>query len=227
MKQREQTRESQYSVCLDVEKVHGRQRFGIMANQAWHDDPRRLAFTCARYKFASKMLSGKSHVLEVGCADAFGTRIVRQEVESLTAIDFDPIFVKDAKETMSKKWSYEVLEHDILSQPVPGAFDGAYSLDVIEHIPASQEHVFLSNIASSLTDNGVLIIGAPSLESQQYASPQSKEGHVNCKSGNELRKLLSHYFHNVFLFSMNDEVLHTGFSPMAHYLFVLCCMKKD
>ncbi len=227
MSEKIETRESQYSVCLDADKANGRQRFGIMANQAWHDDPRRLAFTCARYKFASKMLSGKSHVLEVGCADAFGTRIVRQEVESLTAIDFDPIFVNDAKETMSKKWSYEVLEHDILSKPVSGAFDGAYSLDVLEHIPAAQEDAFLRNISSSLTVDGVVIIGMPSLESQQYASPQSKEGHVNCKSGNELRKLLSHYFHNVFLFSMNDEVLHTGFSPMAHYLFVLCCMKKD
>ena len=34
------------------------------------------------------------------------------------------------------------------------------------------------------------------------------------------------YFENVFLFSMNDEVVHTGFSPMAHYLFVICCQKK-
>jgi hypothetical protein len=24
------------------------------------------------------------------------------------------------------------------------------------------------------------------------------------------------------MFSMNDEVVHTGFSPMAHYLFALC-----
>ena len=34
----------------------------------------------------------------------------------------------------------------------------------------------------------------------------------------ELKKLMQHYFHNVFMFSMNDEVVHTGFHPMAHYL---------
>jgi len=27
----------------------------------------------------------------------------------------------------------------------------------------------------------------------------------------------------VFSFSMNDEVVHTGFEKMAHYLFVICC----
>ena len=41
-----------------------------------------------------------------------------------------------------------------------------------------------------------------------------------------LKSLLSKYFHNVFIFSMNDEVVHTGFYPMAHYLFALCCDKK-
>jgi hypothetical protein len=63
----------------------------------------------------------------------------------------------------------------------------------------------------------------PSLESQTYASPQSKEGHVNCQSGDELKKNLQGYFENVFIFSMNDEVIHTGYYPMAHYLLALCC----
>ena len=62
----------------------------------------------------------------------------------------------------------------------------------------------------------------PSLESQEYASPQSKAGHVNCKSGNDLKKTLEKHFKNVFVFSMNDEVIHTGYYPMAHYLLALC-----
>jgi len=65
-------------------------------------------------------------------------------------------------------------------------------------------------------------VGMPSLESQAHASPQSKEGHVNCKTGKDLKRLMQDYFHNVFLFSMNDEVVHTGFYPMAHYLIAVC-----
>ena len=80
--------------------------------------------------------------------------------------------------------------------------------------------------ASRSTENGLLMIGTPSLESQAYASPPSKAGHVNCKTGTELKALLEKYFEHVFMFSMNDEVVHTGFSPMAHYLFALCTAPK-
>jgi hypothetical protein len=83
----------------------------------------------------------------------------------------------------------------------------------------------LKNIVDSLVPHGVLLIGTPSLESQQYASPASRAGHVNCKTAEEIKQLLLNYFANVFIFSMNDEVIHTGFYPMAHYLFALCCTK--
>jgi len=73
----------------------------------------------------------------------------------------------------------------------------------------------------------VCIIGTPSLESQAYASKASKEGHVNCKSAPDLKELMQRHFHNVFLFSMNDEVVHTGFHPLAHYLFALCSGVKN
>jgi hypothetical protein len=66
----------------------------------------------------------------------------------------------------------------------------------------------------------------PSLESQTYASEASRAGHVNCQSGPQLKATLERYFDNVFIFSMNDEVVHTGFHKMAHYLLGLCCGPK-
>jgi len=79
----------------------------------------------------------------------------------------------------------------------------------------------------SLRPSGALIVGSPSLESQPYASPLSKEGHVNCKTMPDFKALMQRFFHNVFMFSMNDEVVHTGYHKMAHYLFALCCGKKS
>jgi len=112
---------------------------------------------------------------------------------------------------------------DFLTGPVPpGRFDAVYSLDVFEHIPAEREDQFIENVARSLTPNGAAIIGSPSLQSQAYASEGSKAGHVNCKDGRDYRRAMEHHFANVFLFSMNDEVVHTGFAPMAHYLLALC-----
>ncbi|HVA40067.1 MAG TPA: hypothetical protein VNF49_05345, partial [Candidatus Binataceae bacterium] len=84
------TKEPQYQPLVDLKHGRGLTRLGMMNNQVWHDDPRRVVFTLARYKFVAKMLSGKKHVLEVGCGDAFASRIVKQEVGKLTVIDFDP-----------------------------------------------------------------------------------------------------------------------------------------
>lgn len=222
----EQTRERQYQVQVNLRETKGLTRLGLVTNQVWHDDPRRLLFVLARYKFVSKMLSGKRKVLEVGCGDAFGTRIVLQEVGEICAVDFDPVFIRDVQDRMEEKWKFECKVHDMLSGPVEGRFDAAYSMDVIEHIPAEHENTFVSNLAGSLSEDGVLIIGTPSLQSQAYASPPSKEGHINCKDQAELKALLLRHFANVFVFSMNDEVVHTGFYPMAHYLFAMCTGRR-
>jgi 2-polyprenyl-3-methyl-5-hydroxy-6-metoxy-1,4-benzoquinol methylase len=226
MKPEKQTKEEQYSLLFDVIEKHGISKFGLMVNESWNQDPKRTLFTLARYKFVAKMLEGYHSVLEVGCADAFGTRLVQQAVAHVTAIDFDPIFIDDARSRVNPQWPLELAVHDMLSGPPPGEYDAIFSLDVLEHIQPSQEHIFIKNMLTSLRLSGSLIVGMPSLESQIHASPQSKAGHVNCKTGIDLKALFKSYFDNVFLFSMNDEVIHTGYAPMAHYLIVLCCGKK-
>ncbi len=221
------TREGQYQFQIQHDAEHGRARLGLMTSAAWHKDPRRLLFMLSRYKFVAKMLAGKKNVLEVGCGDAFGTRMVLQTVDAITAVDFDPIFVADAKERMDADWQFDCRVHNILESPVTGMFEAAYSLDVMEHILPADENTYVINIAKSLTPDGVLIVGMPSLQSQAYASPASKEGHVNCKDEAGLRQIMTRYFRNVIMFSMNDEVVHTGFYPMAQYLFALCVAQRE
>jgi 2-polyprenyl-3-methyl-5-hydroxy-6-metoxy-1,4-benzoquinol methylase len=115
----------------------------------------------------------------------------------------------------------------MLDGPVPGGpYDAAYALDVLEHINRADEDLFLKNMVGSLTETGIAVLGMPSLGSQAYASPQSKAGHVNCKSGKDFNEVMSRYFNTIFLFSMNDEVVHTGYYPMAHYLLAVCAHRK-
>ena len=220
------TKERQYQVLLEYRDKHGLESLGLMSSQCWYDDPKRLVFMLSRYKFVAKMLAGCERVLEIGCADAFGSRIVLQEVKELTAIDFDPLFVKDANLRMDTRWGFSCYVHDMLQEPVSGVFDGIYAIDVLEHILPENEDLFLKNALDSLSDHGTLIIGIPTLESQAFASQISKEGHVNCKTMPDLRNTMRRYFHNVFMFSLNDEVVHTGFHKMAHYVFALCCGKR-
>ncbi len=219
-------REKQYKVLQDTINKHSISEFGLMVNESWNNDPKRTVFTLSRYKFVSKVFEDLDSVLEIGCADAFGTRIVQQSVNKITAIDFDPVFIEDIKNRYNENWPFKYYQHDILKSHVKDKFDGIFSLDVLEHINPKDENRFIKNSIKSLKSNGIMLTGMPSLESQKYASPQSKKGHVNCKSGKDLKFLFKKYFHNVFLFSMNDEVIHTGYSKMAHYLMLLCSNKK-
>jgi len=222
----ERTREPQYQPIADDVRSAGYESLGIQGSHSWRNDPKHLLFHLSRYKFVAKMLAGRRHVLEVGCGDALGTRIVRQAVQRLTATDFDPLFVSDAQTRQAPPWTFELLVHDFAAGPIAGAFDGVFALDVLEHIPPERETQFLGNVFASLEDEGAAIIGMPSLESQIYASEASRLGHVNCKTAPDLKAVLEGHFHNVFVFSMNDEVVHTGFHKMAHYILALCCGKR-
>jgi SAM-dependent methyltransferase len=191
-------------------------QLGDMHAASFATDPKHLGFVLARYKFVARMLTGRGRVLEVGCGDTTGARVVKPVVGHLTGIDrelyADPCI--------------DVCRHDLLDWPFEGPFgsrfEAIYALDVLEHIGVADESRFLEHLTASLAEGGCAIIGMPSRESQAFASPLSRVHHVNTKTEDELRSLMSWHFRNVFLFGMNDEVLHTGFGPMCHYRLAVC-----
>lgn len=221
-------RESQYVERIKQIEAQGLHVMGPMASWAWHDDPRHLLFTLSRYKFVSKMFAGFDQVLEIGCGDGFASRMVRQSVNHLVATDFDEHLIESAtKYNRDSKWPVDFRVYDPTQSSMEKRFDGIYALDVMEHISPEDEHAFVRNISKGLKAAGVLILGMPSLESQAYASPQSKEGHVNCKTQTDFRLGMLESFENVLMFSMNDEVVHTGYEKMSHYHFAVCTGFKE
>lgn len=212
-------------VMSDPRDYDNEHAHGGMSKWAYESDPKRLCFHLARYKHTAKLLEGFGRVLEVGCADGFGTRIVRQHVGALTAIDTDSRSIEEAKLASSEQWPIDfrygdlqdLLPHIGIAEP----YDAVYALDVLEHI--SPDDDFLRAMARVAS---VAVIGTPSKESQRYASEMSKLGHVNCYSGTDLRARLRQFWDQVFLFTMHDEVLGTSYAPMAQYLLALCVGPK-
>ena len=220
--------EQQYGKAVDLVRQQGNRRMGLHASWAYYDDPKRLSFTFSRYKFVAKMMDGRDQVMELGCADGFWSPVVAQHVGKLTAVDFDPEFIDSANDTVSNvKWPIDFVLRDIIKEgPLPGPFDGIYAMDVLEHIEPEAEDEFIRAVIKPLREHGLLIFGMPSLESQAYASQLSKEGHVNCKNQRDFKKVMETYFHVVLPFSMNDEVVHTGYHAMSHYNICVCTGKK-
>jgi len=189
-------------------------------------DPRLIGFVAARHKFVAKILEGRD-ILEIGCQEGFGTMFIAPYVKSITCIDFYPPFVDGFNKYMAPFLpNCSVKQGNITQESFQGPFDGAFALDVLEHIDASDEHLFWTNLCESITPKATAIVGMPSLESQAYASEASKLGHVNCKTGADLKKVASEYFSSVIILSMNDEMLHNGYLPMSHYILAVCVGKK-
>jgi hypothetical protein len=64
-----------------------------------------------------------------------------------------------------------------------------------------------------------------SLELQAYTFQLSKIGYIICKACAELKVLAESHFQNIFIFSIDNKVLHNDYQPMAQYLFVLSNFK--
>ena len=188
---------------------------GPWASHTWRTDPKRLGFVLARYIHASKILAGKERVLEVGCGDGIGVPILLQEVGFVHGIDAEP----ELRNEEMLRCSFSCM--DITERRPEGRFDGALSLDVIEHIPTHLEPLFFGNVAAALDDDGMFVVGTPNITAAGYASPKSMEGHINLHSGATLKQAMKQWFRNVVVFSMNDGTIHTGFTPMAHYLLAV------
>lgn len=196
-------------------------KLGPYTSHIWKNDPKHLGFLLARYKFCAKILHGKREVLEIGCGDAFGMPLVAQSVGSVHGVDWEPLLLKDNAKRLKHFKNCSFSELDVTRKSTKNKYDAAFCLDVIEHIPLEHEHSFMSNICKSIKSDAVCIIGTPNVTASEYATKESKKGHVNLKSHISLRELLSEYFANVFLFSMNDEIVHTGYYPMAQYLLAV------
>jgi 2-polyprenyl-3-methyl-5-hydroxy-6-metoxy-1,4-benzoquinol methylase len=186
--------------------------------------PRRILYYLSYYKFASKMIGNGKRVLDIGCGEGLGTWLLANECGFAKGIDVDADAIKVATENwVGPAAAFECA--DFLGSDT-GTWDAVVSFDVIEHILPENSGNFFLKAAGCLSRDGVLIFGTPNITSDRYASQVSKAGHVNLYSGERLEEEMGRHFHHVFMFGANDEVVHTGFLPMAHYLIAMGCGKR-
>lgn len=168
-------------------------------------DPKRLGFVLSRYKFAAKMARRGGTVVELGCGEGLGSRILSEFAAGYTGVDSDSSAVASAQ----RDWGNEktrFLEGSLLDGTF-GRFDALVCLDGLERVEARRRPDFADAVARNLADDGACVVGAPG------------------GAADGLQGLLRAVFHNVFMFGMNDEVVHTGLVPAAHYSIALGCNK--
>lgn len=188
--------------------------------------PRRALHYLSYYKFAAKLIGTNKQILDVGCAEGLGSWVLAVECGGhVLGLDLD----HDLIQTAQRNWQDPRIDFEygnfLEFQPrTPN--NALVSFDVIEHILPQNMETWWQTVTASLQHDGIAIIGTPSEISQQYASEISQRGHVNIYSAERLRHEMKEHFHHVFMFAAHDEVVHTGYMPLAHYQIALGCQKK-
>ena len=176
-----------------------------------------LLRTMARYKFVGNLIKDKD-VLDVGCGEGLGTWMLRKYCKTIKGVDVD----KDAIDWAKKHYKeVDFTCNNIFNAKHDFLFDSIICIDFIEHIPVKDQNKLMKYIQYNLTNDGFCIIGTPNKTMKKYESPEAKAGHINMYTHDRLEKLMKKYFHNVFIFGMNDEVVYTGFKPMCQYLMAI------
>ncbi|MBN2562031.1 MAG: class I SAM-dependent methyltransferase [Phycisphaerae bacterium] len=190
-----------------------------------HHSPRRMLYAMAYYSFAAALIGRGRRVLDVGCSEGMGTQLLALECGYAEGLDINSAFIATAR----RNWRHPSVRFrlmDVFKHP-PIGWDAIVAFDVVEHLTPRRADVFLGLVARGLRDAGIAVIGTPSITGQAYASRISRAGHINCYSGERLEEAMREYFTHVFMFGANDEVVHTGFLPMAHYLIGVGCGRHE
>jgi 2-polyprenyl-3-methyl-5-hydroxy-6-metoxy-1,4-benzoquinol methylase len=201
-----------------------RQLLGATAQRILDEDPVYLSIYAARYKFVARILNSVQCVTEVGSGDGFGSLFLSKVAKAVNCIDIDEEILENCRERLSGLKNVSFHYHDLVQSPLlrlVGSSDAIVMVDVLEHIFAEEEASFLKNACQLLKRDGFAIVGTPNLEAARFAGEHSRRTHVNLKSAISLRQSLEMHFERVVLFGQNDEVIHTGFDGLRHYLWAI------
>ena len=211
---------------MSINAKHQNEYFPIdsfMLERNFLKDPLMSTIKLARYKFAAKMLSSDDTLLDLGCGNGFGSYFFSRFCREVTGMDLYSQ-IPDASSRFKDK-NVNFITGDILSPPAiiaDKSFSAISMIDVIEHFYRDDGEKIIKTYINNLSQNGMMIIGTPSKYSSEYRSESGKKEHFHEYTPEELKEMCDRYFGRTILFSMNDETVHTGFSKLAWFVFLLC-----
>jgi 2-polyprenyl-3-methyl-5-hydroxy-6-metoxy-1,4-benzoquinol methylase len=190
-----------------------------------HENTLQFLIRLARYKFAARMLSKKDHVLEIGSGSGVGANFLGQHCASVKGLEIKDDQLKYAH-ILPKRDNVEFIKADFFDMTSQELFDAIVNLDVIEHMTEDIGEKFIAKTAQHLKETGMMIMGTPSIYSYEYQGALSRAAHFKCYDRDELVNVVQKYYGRVFAFSMNDELVHTGFPKLAWYYFIVAVCPK-
>ena len=186
-------------------------------------NPLMATIKLARFKFPAKMISDEDDILDLGCGSGLSTYFYSKFTKGrVTGIDLNSDIDEHTKNLDAENLTFYC--SDIVypnEEIVNKKYDLIISVDVIEHFPKEIGEFVLNKYYDLLRPGGMMIVGTPNKNSSAYRSESSKKVHVYEYEPDELLSIMKVFSPRVLQFSMNDEVIHTGFNKMSWFFYNL------
>ena len=142
----------------------------------------------ARYLWAGDILKDSENVLDVACANGYGTNLISQKVKKVVGIDKNERYLDIARTKYHREnILYERLDVD--SQKIKGNYDAILCFETLEHVKYPQQ--LLEKLYSVLKDNGLLLLSVPNSKYEKFINGKNKDPyHLNVFEYDDLVELV-------------------------------------
>ena len=141
-----------------------------------------------RYYFASERLKNFKKVLDVACADGYGTKILSQRVASVDGIDRNEEYLRVARTKYnSNNINYKCIDVD--KKTITDTYDGIVCFETLEHLKYPKK--FLHNLYDILDNNGVMLLSVPNSDYEIIENGKNKDSfHLHIFKYDNIVKML-------------------------------------
>lgn len=174
------------------------------------------------YELAKEKISKNSFVLEVGCGEGYGTKLLSQSVGKIIGLDVDKNTIAHcsgkygAENCLFSAYDGVIIPYD------DSTFDAVVSFQVIEHI---QDDInYISEIYRVLKGNGVFILTTPNRTNRLKPGQKPwNKFHIREYYPEELEKILNNKFYDIKIWGIrgNDEVQRIEMARLKQHIKII------
>ena len=125
-----------------------------------------------RYFFAADLLKDFNNVLDIACADGYGTMVLSNDVVNVVGVDRNEEYLKIARSKYhNSNTDYKCIDVD--SESITGLYDGIVCFETLEHLKYPKK--LLNNLYNILNDNGTMILSVPNSEYEIIENGKNKD----------------------------------------------------
>ena len=141
-----------------------------------------------RYYFATDVLKNFNTILDVACADGYGTYILSENVSKVIGVDRNEKYLKIANKNYNNR-NIEFKCINVDENKVGGIYDGIVCFETLEHLKYPE--AFLDNLYEILKPNGTMLLSIPNSNYEIIENGKNKDSfHLHVFDYNDIVNLI-------------------------------------